>query len=169
QRELHPAHRPIEPAVRRGAGGGLRGHDVAGGTRERRERAGPGGHLQEVAAGDLVHRRHLGAARVDYRTAPTPRHRARRAPVRWFSSPTMTAAFLISVALLTQASPTAVEPAGILITRQLAERRGLTVGSVVRLATDPAGAHARLFRVDGIYEPTPDPMHFAQPQLDARM
>ena len=64
QRELHPAHRPIEPAVRRGAGGGLRGHDVAGGTRERRERAGPGGHLQEVAAGDLVHRRHLGAARA---------------------------------------------------------------------------------------------------------
>jgi len=83
--------------------------------------------------------------------------------------PTMTAAFLISVALLTQASPTAVEPAGILITRQLAESRGLTVGSVVKLATDPAGAHARLFRVDGIYEPTPDPMHFAQPQLDARM
>jgi ABC-type lipoprotein release transport system permease subunit len=58
---------------------------------------------------------------------------------------------------------------GILISRQLLESRQLRVGQVVRLASDPAGAGARTFRIDGVYEPTPDPMRFAQPRLEARL
>jgi putative ABC transport system permease protein len=58
---------------------------------------------------------------------------------------------------------------GILVSRQLLERRGLQVGDVVRLAPDPSGARARTFRIEGTYEPTPDPMRFAQPRLEARL
>jgi ABC-type lipoprotein release transport system permease subunit len=45
----------------------------------------------------------------------------------------------------------------ILVSRQLAEAEGLTVGTVVRLATKADGSGAREFRIGGIYEPTPDP------------
>jgi putative ABC transport system permease protein len=50
----------------------------------------------------------------------------------------------------------------ILVSRQLAESEGLTVGSVIRLATDAAGTRAHEFRVGGIYEPTPDPSRLGQ-------
>lgn len=75
------------------------------------------------------------------------------------------AAFVAAVLL----SPPASTPPGILISRQLAESRDLRVGSEIRLATDPSGAHARVFRVEGIYEPTPDPLRFAVPQIEARV
>lgn len=58
---------------------------------------------------------------------------------------------------------------GILLSRQLIESRGLRVGDVVRLSADATGRNARPFRIDGIYEPTPDPMRFARPRLEARM
>jgi hypothetical protein len=58
---------------------------------------------------------------------------------------------------------------GILISRQLAEVRDLQVGEVVRLAVDPAGVRHQAFRIDGIYEPMPDPMRFAQPRYEARL
>jgi putative ABC transport system permease protein len=58
---------------------------------------------------------------------------------------------------------------GILISRQLLESRQLHVGQLVRLASNPAGDGARTFRIDGVYEPTPDPMRFAQPRLEARL
>src|SRR5262245_49359206 len=75
------------------------------------------------------------------------------------------AAFVAAVLLSSPASP----PPGILISRQLAESRGLRVGSDISLATDPSGAHARVFRVEGIYEPTPDPLRFAVRQIEARV
>src|SRR5262245_1695865 len=59
--------------------------------------------------------------------------------------------------------------AGILVSRQLFENRQLRVGQLVRLATDPSGTRARTFRIDGVYEPTPDPMRFAQARLEARL
>lgn len=43
------------------------------------------------------------------------------------------------------------------------------MGGVVRLSTDGSGEHVRAFRIQGTYEPTPDPMHFAHPRLEARM
>ena len=58
---------------------------------------------------------------------------------------------------------------GILVSRQLLEARQLHVGQIVRLAPDASGASARAFRIDGVYEPTPDPMRFAQPRLEARL
>jgi FtsX-like permease family/MacB-like periplasmic core domain len=61
------------------------------------------------------------------------------------------------------------DPPSILISRQLAESRGLNVGAIVRLSTDPSGTDARPFRIGGVYEPTPDPMRFSQPRLEARL
>ena len=58
---------------------------------------------------------------------------------------------------------------GILVSRQLLEARQLHIGQIVRLAPDASGAGARVFRIDGVYEPTPDPMRFALPRLEARL
>jgi putative ABC transport system permease protein len=58
---------------------------------------------------------------------------------------------------------------GILVSRQLAQARHLKAGDVVQLASQPSGGHAREFRVEGIYEPTPDPMHFAESHFESRL
>lgn len=58
---------------------------------------------------------------------------------------------------------------GILISRQLAEARGLAPGSRVRLATGADGAGARTFVVQGIYEPTPDPMEISESKFKVRL
>jgi putative ABC transport system permease protein len=58
---------------------------------------------------------------------------------------------------------------GILLSRQLIEARGLRVGDVIRLSIDAEGERAQPFRIEGVYEPTPDPMRFAQPRLEARL
>jgi putative ABC transport system permease protein len=60
-------------------------------------------------------------------------------------------------------------PPGVLLSRQLMEARQLRVGDEVRLSPDPAGAGAQVFRILGVYEPTPDPMRFAQPAFEARL
>jgi putative ABC transport system permease protein len=60
-------------------------------------------------------------------------------------------------------------PPSILISRQLAEDRGLHVGSIVRLSRDPSQTNARPFRIAGVYEPTPDPLRFAQRRLEVRL
>jgi putative ABC transport system permease protein len=57
----------------------------------------------------------------------------------------------------------------ILISRQLAEARALRVGDSVRLASSPAGADSREFRVVGIYEPTPDPARLTASKYEARL
>jgi ABC-type lipoprotein release transport system permease subunit len=75
------------------------------------------------------------------------------------------AALIVSVPLV--GAP--AELPGVLVSRQLAEARHLAVGDQIRLADDPSGAAARPFRVAGIYEPTPDPLRFAQPQLEVRL
>jgi putative ABC transport system permease protein len=61
------------------------------------------------------------------------------------------------------------QPPDILISRQLATSEGLTVGSLVRLATDAAGTNAREFRVAGIYEPTPDPARLGDVPREVRL
>jgi putative ABC transport system permease protein len=66
-------------------------------------------------------------------------------------------------------SPASGPPATILIARQLAARAHLAVGDVVTLAADPQGRRRAQFRVGGIYEPTPDPMRFTVPRIEARM
>jgi putative ABC transport system permease protein len=67
-----------------------------------------------------------------------------------------------------RAQPSDELPA-VLLSRQLVESRGLRVGDVVQLARDASGEGAQAFRVAGIYEPTPDPMRFARPRLEARL
>jgi hypothetical protein len=76
---------------------------------------------------------------------------------------------LTAAASLISARQLPAEIPGILVTRQLMEARGLHAGDVVRLATDASGANARPFRIDGVYEPTPDPMRFAQPKFEVRL
>jgi len=71
-----------------------------------------------------------------------------------------------------QAAASAVTPAdtpGLLISRQLATSRQLRVGDVVRLAPEPTGSRSRPFRIEGVYEPTPDPMRFAQQHFETRL
>jgi len=77
------------------------------------------------------------------------------------------AAALAAVAICIGAARAGELP-GVLISRQLAEAHGLHVGDVVRLSRHPSTEGPREFRVDGVYEPTPDPMRFAQAHLEAR-
>jgi ABC-type lipoprotein release transport system permease subunit len=76
--------------------------------------------------------------------------------------------FAVSAAVIDQERK-ADEPPSILISRQLAESRHLQAGDVVRLSGERSGANARPFRIGGIYEPTPDPMRFAQRRLEVRL
>ena len=57
----------------------------------------------------------------------------------------------------------------LLVSRQLLQSRGLRVGDTVSLSEDSSGENRRRFRIAGVYEPTPDPMRFAQQRLEARM
>ncbi len=61
------------------------------------------------------------------------------------------------------------QPSSILISRQLAELEGLATGDEVLLATDEQGGDARMFRIAGLYEPTPNPMRLGVVQLAVRM
>lgn len=58
---------------------------------------------------------------------------------------------------------------GILVSRQLTEREHLRAGETVTLALDAAGAGSQRFRVEGWYEPTPDPVRFTARRLEARL
>ncbi len=89
---------------------------------------------------------------------------------------TIAVALLIAMAVSVAAMvvPVAARPAAsdlpaILISRQLAEREHLRAGDTVTLALDAAGSGPRLFRIDGTYEPTADPMRFTAKRLEARM
>ena len=72
-----------------------------------------------------------------------------------------------SVETLPGAAPPAAAPSGadgetqpspVLVSRQLADSERLTVGQTIRLARAADGARARDFRIQGIFEPTPDPL-----------
>jgi len=76
---------------------------------------------------------------------------------------------LLTLFLLSSTVVLAAQPPSILISRQLAERAHLRVGDVVTFANDPEGTRRSQFRVAGIYEPTPDPMRFTSPRIEARM
>jgi ABC-type lipoprotein release transport system permease subunit len=80
-------------------------------------------------------------------------------------------AALIGVALagmVAAADERPSNPPGILVSRQLADARGLAVGDVVRLGPDPAGEAARPFRVTAVYEPIPDPFRLTTERLETR-
>jgi ABC-type lipoprotein release transport system permease subunit len=57
----------------------------------------------------------------------------------------------------------------ILLSRQLMAQGGVHVGDVVTLAVDSHGARGTLFKVAGVYEPTPNPMKFSARRLEARL
>jgi predicted lysophospholipase L1 biosynthesis ABC-type transport system permease subunit len=77
----------------------------------------------------------------------------------------LTAAFIF----LTATVALAADPPSVLVSRQLAERAHLRVGDVVAFAADAQGTRRTEFRIAGIYEPTPDPMRFTAPRIEARM
>jgi len=81
---------------------------------------------------------------------------------------------IVCITLIALAATLAVraqeaQPPGILISRQLAASEGLAVVSVVRLATNAAGAGARKFRIIGIYEPTPNPARLGVVPREVRL
>lgn len=68
--------------------------------------------------------------------------------------------------------PSAPETATIsdfLLSRQLAEAEGLSIGDVVELGSEADGGRTRRFRIAGIYEPTPDPFRLTQKRHEARL
>lgn len=75
----------------------------------------------------------------------------------------------LALVMLVAAASAAGAQETVLVSRQLAEAEGLTVGSVVRLAATPDGTGAREFRVAGIYEPTPDPARLGQVPREVRL
>ena len=80
------------------------------------------------------------------------------------------AAFLIAAAVpVTSTAPAVSDLPAILISRQLAEQEHLRAGDTATLALDAAGSGPRPFRIDGVYEPTPDPMRFTARRLEARV
>ena len=79
------------------------------------------------------------------------------------------AALLIASAFPLATAPDSANLPAILISRQLAEQHHLRAGDAVTLALDASGSGARLFRVDGIYEPTPDPVRFTAKRLEAQL
>jgi hypothetical protein len=80
----------------------------------------------------------------------------------------LAAVCLIAFGLCVAAAPAPADTPSILVSRQLAESDRLSVGEVVTLAVDATGSRARRFRIDGIYEPTPDPLRFTARRLEAR-
>jgi len=82
---------------------------------------------------------------------------------------------LLALALFAPSAPAssqsqdAAAPPSILISRQLAESRRLRIGDIVQLSADRSESRARPFRIAGVYEPTPDPMRFAQRRLEVRL
>ena len=79
------------------------------------------------------------------------------------------AALLIAAVVPLATAPASVRLPAILISRQLAEREHLRIGDTVTMARDAAGSGSRLFRLEGVYEPTPDPVRFTAKRLEARM
>ena len=82
---------------------------------------------------------------------------------------TFAAGLAAAVAYPALSAPAAADLPGVFVSRQLAEDASIRTGDTVTLATDASGAGARQFRVDGTYEPTPDPMRFSTRRLEARM
>ena len=83
----------------------------------------------------------------------------------------MTVVLCTTTVVLSFAQPpaTADNAPTILISRQLRQSQGLSIGDVVSLSTDPGGAHARQFRIAGEYEPTPDPMRLGAARHEVRL
>lgn len=75
---------------------------------------------------------------------------------------------ILLVAALLPGPAAAGEP-GILISRQLLESRGLSVGDVVSLSTERSGRDATSFRIVGVYEPTPDPFRLTARRWEVRL
>jgi putative ABC transport system permease protein len=62
-----------------------------------------------------------------------------------------------------------LNPAAILVSRQLFESQRLSVGEVVALSAESDGSDSRPFRIAGVYEPTPDPMRLGSRRHEVRM
>jgi len=63
----------------------------------------------------------------------------------------------------------AESPPDILVSRQLLAKAHLSVGDTITLAADAKGTRAQVFRIAGVYEPTPDPMRFNVERLETRL
>jgi ABC-type lipoprotein release transport system permease subunit len=78
-------------------------------------------------------------------------------------------ALIVACVLFAASAASGLELPGVLLSRQLMARHNLRFGDTVRLAAQASGEGARLFRIDGVYEPVADPLRFAQPAFEARL
>ena len=90
--------------------------------------------------------------------------RARRNRLAAFVAPLLAAAAYPALS-----APATETLPDVMVSRQLAARASLRVGDTVTFATDASGTGARRFRVAGTYEPTPDPVRFTSPRIEARL
>jgi putative ABC transport system permease protein len=74
-----------------------------------------------------------------------------------------------AVSSIAQRAELAPSGADVLVSRQLMEREGLSVGDTIRLAKSDDGANAHAFRIVGQYEPTPDPLRLGAARLEVRL
>ena len=85
----------------------------------------------------------------------------------------LAAALLVSLTTVASFGASAFQESAsipeILVSRQLVEREHLKIGQIVELARSAAGGRADRFRIAGVYEPTPDPMRFAQERFEVRL
>jgi len=84
-------------------------------------------------------------------------------------APFLLMALMTAASLAASAAQDSAPLPEILVSRQLFAREHLQIGQTVELARNEAGGPAERFRVAGVYEPTPDPMRFAQERLEVRL
>jgi ABC-type lipoprotein release transport system permease subunit len=77
-------------------------------------------------------------------------------------------AILLAAVGSAAAAPVAAAP-DILLSRQVVEEVGLSVGDIVRLSTHVDGEGARPFRIAGVYELLPDPFRLTAERREARL
>src|SRR5262245_60567775 len=75
----------------------------------------------------------------------------------------------MAVVSLPAQSPPQENVPTILVSRQLLEAQGLSVGEIVSLSPEPSGDHPRRFRIAAAYEPTPDPMRLGAVRHEVRL
>jgi ABC-type lipoprotein release transport system permease subunit len=75
----------------------------------------------------------------------------------------------VLIVIADRGSLVAASPPDILVSRQLLAKAHLAVGDTITLAADAKGTRAQLFRIAGVYEPTPDPMKFNVERLETRL
>ena len=78
-------------------------------------------------------------------------------------------AALLLATLASRVVARAEEAPRVLVSRPLAEEKGLRVGDRITLSADPRGSASVTAEIVGVYEPVPDPLRISQRRLEVRL